>query len=164
MVVLRRTVNPPKWIVAKNKDDLLEACGSTYEDLKFPIIKEPNGLGQIGKPCDLTHRFTPKISIFCSHTYRPKHNPITKDYASKPKRKIKTLFENSIKCFFCRDHIGLEADVNVGDSQENPKVNILIVRSQLGERLLESAVKHRLLKLEEIKHVKIKRKQPYLWR
>jgi len=168
MFVLNRNAYPPVWIVAKNKKDLLNACGSTYEGKIFQTVERPNDLstrlGQVGKPCDITQPFSPKISLFCSHTYRPKRKTITKKYASKRKHKIKTFFENSVKCFLCKDHLGLTADVNVGDSQEDAKVNVLIARSKLGLELVEMAIENDLLQLEEISYLVIKNKQPYLWR
>jgi len=168
MVVLNRAINPPAWVIAKTKRDFLKACGSTYEDRSFLVITEANDvttrLGQIGKPCDIIQGFTPRISIFCSHTYRTKREPITKDYARQSKSKVRTLFENPVKCFLCKDHVGLEADVNVGDSQEDAKVNVLITRTALGMKLVELAISHEFLQLEEEKYSKIREKQPYLWR
>jgi coenzyme F420-reducing hydrogenase beta subunit len=168
MFVLNRNVYPPVWIIAKNKKDLLNACGSTYEDKTFQIGELPQNLsthlGQVGKPCDIIQPFSPKISLFCSHTYRPKRKPVTKDYARLPKHKIRTFFENPVKCFLCKDHLGLTADVNVGDSQEDSKVNVLIARSKLGVELVEHAIEKEFLQLEEISYLVIKNKQPYLWR
>lgn len=164
MVVLNRAINPLGWIVAKTREDLLKASGSTYEDVQFRFNNNSGNLGQVGKPCDLRFGFRPLFSLFCSHVYRAKENPISKEYASKPKSKVKTLFENPIKCFLCKDHVGLDADVSVGDSQESVKVNVLVVRSLLGAKLVELAIKNEHLELEEISYAEIREKQPYLWR
>ena len=126
VIALDRTVSPPVWVVALSKDDLLKSCGSTYEDLKFDSYLCKSGfsvLGMIGKPCDMKLVFSPRISLFCSHTYRSKSFVISKKYSQSPKPKWKSIFSNPVKCFLCMDHLGYVADVNVGDDQVDPKLN-----------------------------------------
>ncbi len=62
MVVSRRY----ETYVARNLEDLVESCGSIYENYRY---ENHNGhkLGQLGKPCDLKGDSF-KIAIFCSHT------------------------------------------------------------------------------------------------
>lgn len=167
VITLNRTVSPPKWFVAVSKEDLLKSCGSTYEDLKFDSYLCKSGfpvLGQIGKPCDMKPIFSPNISIFCSHTYRRKSFVISKAYAQTRRSKWKTIFSDPVKCFLCMDHLGLFADVNVGDDQVDPKLNNIIVRSRLGLDLIRLGVDNNLLKMERMKCIKIRRKQKYLWK
>lgn len=167
IITLDRTVSPPVWFVAVSKDDLLKSCGSTYEDLKFTSYLCKSGfpiLGQIGKPCDMKTIFSPRISLFCSHTYRRKSFVVTKKYAGTRRSKLSSLFSNPVKCFLCMDHLGYFADVNVGDDQVDPKLNNVIVRSRLGLDLIQLGITNNLLKMEEMKCIKIKRKQKYLWK
>ena len=167
IITLDRTVSPPVWFVAVSKEDLLKSCGSTYEDLKFTSYLCKSGfpvLGMIGRPCDMKIIFSPRISLFCSHTYRPKGFVISKKYAAKSKSKWKSLFSNPIKCFLCMDHLGSFADVNVGDDQGDPKLNNVIVRSKLGLNLIRLGEDNNLLKMEKMKCIKIKRKQKHLWK
>jgi len=152
-----------QWIVARNKEDLLKAAGSTYEYVAFDFPWAPH-LAQIGKPCDIDDRFSPKISLFCSHSYRKKGIPISESYAHQPKSKIRTIFDNPLRCFLCSDHIGKFSDVSVGDTHSDPKINVVLVHSNLGRKLLDFAVNHKYLNIEKIEIETIKKKQPYLWR
>jgi len=161
---LDRTVSHPEWFIARSKKDLLKSCGSTYEDLKFVKKFDISNVGLIGKPCDMKPIFSPRISIFCSHTYRPKSFIISKEYAQTARNKWKSVFSDPVKCFLCLDHLGYVADVNVGDDQVDPKLNNVIVRSKLGLRLIRLGVDNNLLKMEGMKCINIKRKQKYLWR
>jgi len=154
----------PHWFVAYNKAGILRAAGSTYEYVKFDIPVGNCNLAQIGKPCDLAAGFSPKISLFCSHSYRRKKIPITKQYAGLSKSKIRTVLENPIPCFLCSDHIGVSSDISVGDTQTDPEINVVLVHSKLGEQLLGYTINHKYLLLEKIKIEDIKQKQPYLWR
>lgn len=163
IVCLDRSASEAHWFIAYNKPDLLKAAGSTYEYVKFDFPWAP-GLAQVGKPCDLRAQFSPKISLFCSHSYRTQEIPISKHYARLPKSKIRTLFENPMRCFLCSDHVGFSSDVSVGDLQSDPKKNVILVHSKLGKTLLDFTVNHKYLVLEKVKIEKIKEKQHYLWR
>lgn len=163
IVCLNRAGSNPAWFIARNKSDLLKAAGSTYEYIKFDFSCAPD-LAQIGKPCDMAAGFSPKISLFCSHSYRRKKVPITKEYAQLHKSKIRTVFENPIPCFLCSDHLGFSSDVSVGDLQTNPKINVVLVHSEIGKQLLGFAVNYKYLVLKKIKIEDIKKRQPYLWR
>jgi len=163
IVCLNRSGSDPAWFIAHNKQDLLDAAGSTYEMINFDFIPGSD-LAQIGKPCDLKECFSPRISLFCSHSYRKKKARISKKYAGVPKSKLRAVFENRFSCFICFDHVGSNSDVSVGDSQTDPKLNHIIVRSELGENLISFAVKHKYLSLEKINLELIKKSNPYLWR
>lgn len=163
IVCLKKVGSNPIWFVAHNKSDLLAAAGSTYEYVKFDFPWAP-GLAQIGKPCDLRLDFSPRISLFCSHSYRKKRELITKHYAGLRKSKFKTVLENPVACFLCPDHLGFSADVSVGDLQDDPKINVLLVHSEVGEQLLGFAVNHKYVNIENIEIKKLQQKQPYLWR
>jgi len=163
IVCLNRSFYFPFWFVAHNKTDLLEAAGSTYESVKFDFPWAPN-LAQIGKPCDLDPKFSPRISLFCSHSYRRKRIPITKEYACSPKPKLKTILENPISCFLCFDHIGFSSDISAGDSRINPKLNSFIVHSDTGKQLLDYAVNHKYLKVKQVSIEHTKSFNPHLWR
>lgn len=167
IVTLDRTVFPPVWFIAKNKEDLIKSCGSTYEYVKFnslPFEFSFPFVGQIGKPCDMNPLFSPNISLFCSHSYRSRSEIVSKKYAGSPKSKLRTLLENPVKCFLCLDHLGYVADVNVGDDQGDPKLNNVIVRSSVGLDLINLGIDNNLLKIEEMRCINIKKKQKYLWR
>jgi len=164
IVCLNRGGADPAWMIAHNKEDLLEAAGSTYEMIEFDFMPG-YGLAQIGKPCDLhPYYYSPTISLFCSHSYRRKRDPISKEYAGSPKSKIRTVLENPIPCFMCFDHVGFSSDVSVGDSQTDPKINVMLVHSKLGEELLDFAVNHKYLFVEKIDLELIKKRNSYLWR
>lgn len=163
IVCLNRSGSFPFWFVAKNKSDLLKAAGSTYEYVKFDFSWAP-GLAQIGKPCDMRTKFSPRISLFCSHSYRRKKLPITKDYAGSSKSKLRAIFENPVSCFICSDHIGVSSDISVGDTQTDPKINVVLVHSEVGEQLLDFVVNNKYLVLEKIEIEEIKKRQSYLWR
>ena len=164
IVCLNRGGADPAWMIAHNKEDLLEAAGSTYEMIKFDFIPG-SGLAQIGKPCDLhNYYYSPRISLFCSHSYRKKRDPISKEYACSNKSKIRTVFENPIPCFMCFDHVGFSSDVSVGDSQTDSKMNVMVVHSKLGADILAFAVKHKYLWIEKIPLELIKKTNSYLWR
>lgn len=163
IVCLNQEGSNPLWFLAHNKTDLLKAAGSTYEYIKFDYPWAPN-LAQIGKPCDLRINFSPRISLFCSHSYRRKKEPISKDYAGLKKSKLKTVFENPVRCFLCPDHLGFSADISVGDLQDDPKTNVLLVHSEVGEQLLDFAVNHKYANVENIEVKVLQQKQPYLWR
>lgn len=163
VVCLDRSASAAHWFIAYNKSDLLKAAGSTYEYIKFDFPWAP-GLAQVGKPCDLKVQFSPKISLFCSHSYRKKNIPISKHYARLPKSKIRTIFENPMFCFFCSDHIGFSSDISVGDLHSNPKINVILAHSDLGKQLLGYAVNHKYILLKKIELKELKQKQPYLWR
>lgn len=161
---LDRSLNPPVWFIATSKEDLLKSCGSTYEDLKFVKKFDIPNVSLIGKPCDMNPLFSPRISLFCSHSYRPRSEIVSKKYAGSPKSKLRTLLENPVKCFLCLDHLGYVADVNVGDDQGDPKLNNVIVRSSVGLELINLGIDNNLLKMEEMRCINIKKKQKYLWR
>jgi len=163
VVCLNRSGSFPFWFVARNKSDLLKAAGSTYEYIKFDFPCA-SGLAQVGKPCDLAAGFSPRISLFCSHSYRKKKIPITKRYAGLAKSKIRTVFENPVSCFLCSDHIGFSSDISVGDTHTNPKINAVLVHSEVGKQLIRYAVNHKYLVLKEIKIKEIKQNNRYLWR
>lgn len=163
VVCLNRECSNPSWFVAYNSSDLLKAAGSTYEFIKFDFPWAP-GLAQIGKPCDLRPEFSPSISLFCSHSYRRKKAPISKAYARLGKSKLRTVLENPVACFLCPDHLGFSADVSVGDLQDDPKKNVLLIHSEVGEQLLGFAVNHKYVDVENIEIKKVRKKQPYLWR
>lgn len=155
------------WIVAQSFNDLLESCGSTYEMTKFGggnLAFDQPCLGQIGKPCDLDLKYSPRISLFCSHSYRPKKQRITKHYAQLPKPKLLTMAENPFRCFLCRDHVGRNADLMVGDSQFDPKMNVVIVNSRLGQNIVDFAVNHKYLLASKIDFTWIRDMQPHLWK
>ena len=144
--------------VAHNFEELLESCGSIYEHYPYKNFYGPK-LGQIGKPCDLNNRYDFKISLFCSHTAHPQKERIHK--INRPTiSKIYTPF----KCWFCRDHIGIKSDISVGDTQTNPKENVLIIKSNNGLAVLEHALKRDMLYLEPMDTMEIVERQPYLWR
>ena len=163
IVCLTRRGADPAWMIAHNKEDLLKAAGSIYEYVKLDPFCMPD-LAQIGKPCDLSEYYSPRISLFCSHSYRKKRDPISKEYACSNKSKIRTVFENPIPCFMCFDHVGFSSDVSVGDSQTDPKVNVMIVHTKLGEQLLDFAVNHKYLWIQKIDLELIKKRNSYLWR
>lgn len=163
IVCLNRSFHFPFWFIAHNKSDLLKAAGSTYEFIHCDFSWAPK-LAQVGKPCDLLDAFSPKISLFCSHSYRKKKVPITKEYAGMHKSKIRTVLENPIPCFLCSDHIGFSSDISVGDTQTNPKINVVLVHSKIGKQLLDYTINHKYLVLKKIKFKEVKQKQPYLWR
>jgi len=163
IVCLNRSFYFPFWFIAHNKKDLLKAAGSTYEYTKFDFPFAPN-LAQVGKPCDLKPRFFPKISLFCSHSYRRKKSPIPKEYARIPKSKFKTILENPVSCFLCSDRIGFISDISVGDSQTDPKLNVILIHSKTGKQLLDYAVNHKYLYVEKVTVESIKKNNPYLWR
>ena len=163
IVCLNRRGSDPAWMIAHNKKDLLSAAGSIYEYVKLDPFWAPD-LAQVGKPCDLTECYSPRISLFCSHSYRKKRDPISKEYACSNKSKIRTVLENPIPCFMCFDHVGFSSDVSVGDSQTDPKVNVMIVHTKLGEQLLDFAVNHKYLWIQKIDLELIKKRNSYLWR
>lgn len=144
--------------VAHNLEELLESCGSIYEE--FPYVNlGGTKVGQIGKPCNINNKYKFKISLFCSHTIE-----IQKERITKINRDTFSKRFTPFKCWFCRDHVGLKADINVGDTQTNPKENVLIIKSNKGLSVLEYALKMDMLCLEQIDYSAIVEKQPYLWR
>lgn len=163
VVCLNRAGSNPAWFIAHDKSDLLKAAGSTYEYVKFSFPWAP-GLAQVGKPCDLAAGFSPRISLFCSHSYRRKKIPITKKYAGLHKSKLRAVFENPVRCFLCSDHLGFSSDVSVGDIQKDPKVNAVLVHSEVGEQLIRYAIKYKYIVLKEIELKEIKQNNRYLWR
>lgn len=154
MVVSRRY----ETFIAHNLEELAESCGSIYEYYPYRKIKGIN-LGQIGKPCDINEEYGFKISLFCSHTVHPQKHIITKFNRSTVSRKY-----TPGKCWTCRDHVGITSDINVGDTQVNPKENVLIIRTNKGASILEYALKMDMLCLEGMEPKEIVEKQPYLWR
>jgi len=164
IVCLNRRGSDPAWMIAHTKEDLLDAAGSTYEMINYDFIPGSD-LAQIGKPCDLhNYYYSPRISLFCSHSYRKKRDPISKEYASIQKSKIKAVLENPLPCFVCFDHVGFSSDVSVGDSHTDPKLNVMIVHSKLGADILAFAVNHKYLCIEKINLELIKKTNSYLWR
>lgn len=163
IICLTRRGADPSWMIAHNKEDLLRAAGSIYEYVKLETFSAHN-LAQIGKPCDLSECYSPRISLFCSHSYRKKRDPISKEYAGSDKSKIRTVLENPIPCFMCFDHLGFSSDVSVGDSQTDPKLNVMLVHTDLGERLLDFAVNNKYLWREKMPLELIKKRNQFLWR
>jgi len=163
IVCVNRRGADPAWMIAHIKEDLLDAAGSIYEYVKLDPFGAPD-LAQIGKPCDLSGYYSPRISLFCSHSYRKKRAPISKEYAAQKKSKMRTVLENPVPCFLCMDHVGFSSDVSVGDSHTDPKINVMIVHSKLGAELLAFAVNHKYLFIEKIDLELIKKTNPVLWR
>jgi len=159
-IIAARDLNPPATFVAHNLQDLVMACGSIYEE--FQYVRIPGGwakMGQIGKPCDINKAFKLKISLCCSHVSRPGLAKINKQNRAKV-----TRWRTPMKCWLCRDHTGIKADITVGDTQVHPKRNIIIARTGLGLELLNRSVNMGFLNVKEHSFQAIKQKQPYLFR
>jgi len=154
MVVSRRY----ETFIAHNLDDLIKSCGSIYENYPYRNFKG-NNLGQIGKPCDMNENYAFKISLFCSHTSRRQ-----KEKINRKNRPHLSRINNTAKCWICKDHLGEESDISVGDTQIDPKQNILIIRTNKGLSILEYAKKMDILSLERTDFREVVEKQPYLWR
>lgn len=154
--------------VAKGLNKLLESCGSIYED--FPYLKPDQNLknlAQIGKPCDLDERFTFSISLFCSSMFSRQSNPITKKELRDLfwlQRYLKGLVNKPLRCRKCRDHIGYGADISVGDSQINPKLNHVIVWTEKGNNVWRESMDEHIIHAKIIDLEVIKNRQPYLWK
>lgn len=163
-VTLDRTIGC--WQLARDLKDLKRACGSAYNFTLKPKGFTSNRLdrnyGMIGKPCDLSSKFSPLISIFCSRVWTV---PVTKENI-KTHRQHSSILKMPLKCsrFFCRDHVGKKADISVGDTQTDRKVNVVIVRTDLGQSLFDLALKLKYISATKIPFNIIKEKQPYLWR
>jgi len=154
MVVSRRY----ETFIAHRLEELAESCGSIYEEYQY-VAHEGNALGQIGKPCDIDYKYRFKISLFCSHIAKSQKERITK--ANRPKVSRR---HTPSKCWVCRDHVGVKADISVGDSQVNSKENVLIIKSNKGLIVLKHAMKTAMLCLESIDYIDVVKRQPYLWR
>jgi len=144
--------------VARSLKDLVKSCGSIYENYRY---ENHNGhkLGQIGKPCNINNNYDFKISLFCSHVAQPQKEIITKD-----NRPTVSRMHTPVKCWLCRDHVGVDSDISVGDTQTDPKENVLIIRSNRGRKVLKYAMKEDMICLESMPFQEIVKKQPYLWR
>lgn len=151
------TAIPYKTIIARTQNEVLESCGSIYED--FPYTHYRIGvLGQIGKPCNLEPRFYRlRIGIFCSGTRYKQSFRVTRGNRARISRLM-----IPIKCFFCRDHFGRNADLSIGDTQDDPKENVVIVWTKTGKWLIEDCLRERVLNLQPITYDIICKKQPYL--
>lgn len=159
------------WQVADDLDDLKRACGSTYKVVSSPkhflssvrfSADHFEKYGLIGKPCDMFKGFSPLISIFCSRAWK---TAITKEGIAKQSY-FKSILKMPLKCssLFCRDHVGKKADVSVGDSQTHKKINVVVVRTELGQKLFDLAIKLNYLSATKSEYNSIRTKQPYLWR
>jgi len=155
MVVSRRY----ETYVARNLEELVESCGSIYEHYHYGHQDPLEELGQIGKPCDISEKYGFKIAIFCSHTSQPQKEVITK--ANRP---AVSRRHTPGKCWTCRDHVGIKADISVGDTQTDPKENVLIINSDKGLTVLKYAVKEDMVCVDPMIFMKIVKRQPYLFR
>ena len=154
--------------IAKNLVDLLDSCGSIYEDFNYTTpLYDRDEYAQIGKPCDIDSKFKLSISIFCSSIFAKQSNPISKKNLrnlSSTKRYLKGFFVKPNRCRNCKDHVGSNADICVGDSQLDPKMNHVIIQSKLGKLIWDRAVKDGLISAEPISFTLVKNRQPYLWK
>ncbi len=156
MVVSRRY----ETYIAHNLDELVESCGSIYEQYPYGEHYDPHKkLGQIGKPCDINEKYGFKISLFCSHTAQSQ-----KEIINKNNRPTVSRMYTPGKCWVCRDHVGVNSDISVGDTQIDPKENVLIVRSNKGSTVLKHVIKEDMICLKPISFMEIVKKQPYLFR
>lgn len=163
-VTLDRTLN--KWQIACNIQDLKRACGSTYHIV--PTLSEflknhsVQGMkyGLIGKPCDMTNGFAPLLSLFCARAWTI---PVTKE--TMPSQ-TGSVLKMPLRCsrFLCKDHVGKMADISVGDSQMEKKLNVVLVRTKLGQWLLDLCINLKCVSVTKIDYYSIKERQPYLWR
>lgn len=132
-----------KTFVAREPEDVIEACGSIYSNVKYVgwAIRSEQ-FGQVGKPCDMmTLLYSPKISIFCSRIGK------------------------RVKCtrFFCKDHLGRKSDISVGDIQ-GEAMNHVIIWTSLGQKIIDSAINSGDLFARECSSRELRQAQPYLWR
>jgi len=140
-----------KTFIATTLEELLNSCGSVYTRSKYIKYKTnvlKIRLGQIGKPCNIDNYYSPKISLFCS-----------KIGFDEKRRGILP------KCtrFFCKDHVGVKADISVGDSLEE-KTNVVMIRTELGENLFKKSIELGFIQAKTITKKEIRNRQPYLWR
>jgi len=153
--------------IAKNLRDLLDSCGSIYEEFRY--YKPRYGceeFAQIGKPCNIDARFNFSISLFCSSIYAKQKEPISKKKLRKlssTSRYVKALKHKPWMCRKCRDHLGVHADICVGDSQTHRKRNHVIVQSEEGFRIWNETVNQGWIIAKPISLKLIHRRQPYLW-
>lgn len=152
--------------VADSKADLITGQGSIYEDFIYYIPDGVEKLAQIGKPCDICSNFKCKISLFCNSIYSSNFRaPITKSkLRSKNKfsRYLMSKIHRPTKCYKCIDHVGLSSDISVGDSQINPKINYVAVRTELGLEVYNQCVESGLIHSEPVGLNSIVESQPYL--
>jgi len=144
--------------IAYNLEDLTLSCGSIYGAFPYQKLKGDK-LGQIGKPCDIDEGYFFKIGLFCSHTSHSQEFKINRE--NRPK--ISRLY-TPLKCWLCRDHVSTRADISVGDTQYDPKLNVIIVRTSIGQEILNYSSKKNMIRCNETTFSKIQKRQPYLWR
>lgn len=154
--------------IATDLTQLLESCGSIYEDFMYYIpIHNCNLYAQIGKPCNITEQFKFSISLFCSSIFLRQNTHITKQYLrdlSVSSRYLKKLVYMPLRCRICKDHVGSNADICVGDSQINPKINHVIVQSEQGKQIWDESIKDNIISAKLINFKHIQNRQLYLWK
>lgn len=154
--------------LARSLEELESSAGSVYEDFQYGLeVKRSFHLGQIGKPCDMSQDCSPRISLFCSRIYSNQKNPIDKKSLkekSRASRFLEGLKNQPRRCWKCGDHVGEEADISCGDSQQHPKVNHVIVRTSLGQEIWDGCLHDKLIFAQEIPFETIYQEQIYLFK
>jgi len=159
VLVMRRSGT----FLARTLNDCIKSCGSIYQNLPYDKMKDGK-TGQIGKPCDMDDQYCFRISLFCSGVLKEDISKKQLRSLSSSERYFFQLKNKPFKCMFCRDHMGVNADVSVGDSQLHPKINHIIIHNEKGARIFNDAVDSGLIYIvREIDIDRIKHKQPYLF-
>ncbi len=116
-----------------------------------------------------------KISLFCMHAYD--HDAIlnfmqdtlnikAEDLVKMDIDKGKFIFQtkNEVKkvklrdldfasapgCHYCRDFVGEDADISIGNVGVDAVTNVIIVRTEKGKELLYSAIEHDIIDVEKV--------------
>lgn len=154
MLVSRRY----KTVIAETKEDLIESCGSIYEDFKYKKLKG-DLLGQVGKPCNIDLSYKIRICLFCSGTRRHRKLVLTRE-----KRLLTGLIDIPAKCFLCTDHLGRKANISIGDLHGYPKMNMIIAWNKQGADMIRQASKENYLNIISIGNKILRERQPYLFK
>lgn len=149
--------------LAKDLNGLKRSQGSIYHNFYYykPDVPEefPEGIGQIGKPCDMDPQYSPRISLFCSKVVKlPRSQPMFKHDMIIFDPKWNQI---PLKCRLCLDHIGKRSDISLGDSQILPKLNVIIPHTDLGRKLLKLAINHKYIVCQRMPKGEIN--QPWIY-